>query len=103
MGEIDITSADLMKAVNPFITALYNQVPGTSMESARFKLFTKKKSPKIMALPPTYANLLQHALRAHLQVMLWKAADQQAPPTESANITHFGWEFQDGVPIPVCR
>ena len=101
MGEIDITPADLMKAVNPVITALYNQVPGTSMESARFKLFTKKKSPKIMALPPTSANLLQHALRAHLQVMLWKAADQQAPPTESANITHFGWEFQDGVPIPV--
>ena len=54
-----------------------------------------------MALPPTSANILQHALRAHLQVMLWKAADQQAPPTESTNITHFGWEFQDGVPIPV--
>ena len=39
-----------------------------------------KKSPKIQALPPTSSNLLLHVLRAHLQVMLWKAADQQAPP-----------------------
>ncbi len=54
-----------------------------------------------MALPPTSANLLQHVLRAHLQTMLWKAADQEGPPDESANITHFGWEFRDDIPVPV--
>ena len=32
--------------------------------------------------------------------MLWKAADQQGPPDESADITHFGWEIQDGIPTP---
>ena len=51
-----------------------------------------------MALPPTSTNLLHHMLRAHLQVMLWKAADHQAPPDESANITHFGWDIQDSIP-----
>ena len=73
------------------------------MGPACFKLFTKKKNktPKVMALPPTSANLLQLALRAYLQTMLWKAADHQGPPNESANITHFGWEIQDDIPIPV--
>lgn len=33
--------------------------------------------------------------------MLWKVADQQAPPEESADITHFGWKIQDGVLAPV--
>ena len=50
IGEIDITTTDLMEAVNPFVTSLYNQAPGTSMEAARFNIFSKnKKSPKIMA------------------------------------------------------
>lgn len=102
LGEVGTTQTDLMEAANPFFSALYRQLPGTSMESARFTLFTKKKkSPKVMALPPTSTNLLQHVLRAHLQCMLWKAADQQAPPDESANITHFGWEIQDTIPVPV--
>jgi len=54
-----------------------------------------------MALPPTSSNLLQHVLRAHLQIILWKAADQHSPPEESVDITRFGWEFKDGIPIPV--
>ena len=38
--------------------------------------------------------------QAHLQTMLWKAADHQGPPNESADITHFGWEIRDDIPIP---
>ena len=91
LGEVGSTQTALMEVANAFFTALYRQPLGTSMESARFILFTKKKkTPKIMTLPPTSANLLQHVLRAHLQVMLWKAADQQAPPDESSDITNFG-------------
>ena len=102
LGEVGITQAELLEAGKPFIVALYGQAPGTSMETARFNLFTKKKkSPKIMSLPPTSANLLQHLLRAHLQVMLWKAADQLGPSQESECITNFGWKIQDGIPIPV--
>ena len=77
-----------------------NFVSSASRDINGVKLFTKKKKkpPKVMALPPTSANLLQHALRAHLQTMLWKAADHQGPPNESA---HFGWEIRDDIPIPV--
>ena len=84
LGEVDATQTEVMQAGEPFFTALYGQSPGTSMESARFSLFTKKRrNPKLMTLPPTTANLLHHTLRAHLQVMLWKAANNQKPPSES--------------------
>ena len=50
-----------------------------------------------MALRPTSANFLQHALRGHLQFILWKVAS----PAVSVNITEFGWEIQNGIPVPV--
>ena len=52
----------------------------------------------------TTANMYQHVLRAHLEVMLWKAAGQLVPPadiTDSADITNDRWELKDGIPIPV--
>ena len=86
---------DLIEAAGSYFIALYGQSPGTSLQSARFQLFaSKKKSPKVMALPPTSSNLLQHALRAHLQIILWKAADQHSPPEELVDITRFGWGIQ---------
>ena len=90
LGEVDTTHTDLVEATKAFFCALYSQLPGASMGPACFKLFTKKKkkTPKVMALPPTSANLLQLALQAYLQTMLWKAADHQGPPNESADITH---------------
>lgn len=33
--------------------------------------------------------------------MLWKVANNQTPPGESADITKFGWEIQDSIPVPV--
>ncbi|MCG7883058.1 MAG: hypothetical protein JAY96_15870 [Candidatus Thiodiazotropha endolucinida] len=102
IGDVGTTRPDLMTAAMPFFIALYGQPQGTSMESVRFTLFTKKKrNPKVMSLPPTSANLMQHILRAHLQVMLWKAANCNGPPDESKDITQFGWEFRDEIPIPV--
>ena len=101
IGEISMTVAGLFRAALPFFTAFYQQLPGTSMESAHYNLFAKRKNPpKIMALPPTSANSSYHVLWAHLQVMLWKAADHQAPPSESADITNFGWDMQEGIPVP---
>ncbi len=37
-----------------------------------------------------------HILRAHLQVMLLKAADQREPPAEARDITTFGWQVAKG-------
>ncbi len=102
LGEVTATPEAILEAAKSFVIPLYGLPLGTSPESARYTLFTKnKKSPKVSILPPTSPNLLQHALRAHLQVMLWKAADQLAPPTESADITQFGWEYRDCIPVPV--
>jgi len=33
--------------------------------------------------------------------MLWKATENVAPSNEFADITAFGWEYQDGIPTPV--
>ena len=44
-----------------------------------------------MALPPTSSKRLQHTLWAHLQIMLWKAADYEGTAGELRDITNFGW------------
>ena len=53
-----------------------------------------------MALPSTPTNLFHHVW-AHLQLMLWKVADHQAPPDKSFDVTIFGLEIQHSVPVPV--
>ena len=45
-------------------------------------------------LPPTDANLQLHVLRAHLQMLLWKAADQRDPPEEARNIANCVWNIE---------
>ena len=71
------------------------------MGVARYRLYTKKsgKLLKLMSLPPTEKNLLFHILRAHLQMIRAKSADQQAPL--ELNIRHLGWDIKDGVPVPM--
>ena len=101
LGELGTTHEDPLNTATTFFLALYGQPADTSIESARFTLYTRnKKSPKVKALPPTSPNLFLHVLRAHLQTMLWKAADQQSPPDESMYITDFGWKIRDDVPVP---
>lgn len=56
---------------------------------------------KVMSLPPKFVNLLQHLLRAHIQVLLWKAVDQKAAPIESEDITNFGWDIKNDIPAPL--
>lgn len=90
LGEVDATELYLLEAAQPFVCALYGQKPGTSMESVPFALFTKKKYPKLMTLPPTTSTFLQHRLKGHLHVMLWKAADNHSPPGEGNDTTNFG-------------
>ena len=47
-------------------------------------------------LPPTDNNLQLHVLRAHLQMMLWKAADQRHPPVDTRDIRRFGSDVKEG-------
>ena len=42
--------------------------------------------------------LREHIKSAHLQAVLWKAADKINPP--ELDITKLGWTFQEGCPTP---
>ena len=70
------------------------------MAEARYKLYTQKRGKplKVMALPPTQANLCLHILRAHHAVILVKGANQQEPP--KLNLESFGWDIRNGIPVP---
>ena len=82
-GEQSANHQQLLETGRKFICSLYGVAAGESMASARYALYTKRTRGKavcVKTLPPTDANLAHHILRAHYQVMLWKAADQQTPP-----------------------
>ena len=78
LGEEGASHEDLTAVGEQFFVALYGQPSGSSMTQARYNLYTRKqgKPMRIMSLPPTYLNLFLHVKRAHLQMILWKAADQ---------------------------
>ena len=101
LGYLSATHVAIMECARKFFALFFGFEPTISMEDSRLKMFLKsKKTIKILNLPPTSTNLMLHALRAHLQVMLWKSADQPRPPPESEDITKFGWVYKDGIPMP---
>ncbi|KAK2174372.1 hypothetical protein NP493_805g00016 [Ridgeia piscesae] len=59
-----------------------------------------RKPPPLKKLPPNDANLQLHVLRAHLQMLLWKAADQRDPLEEARNIANFGWNIEGSAITP---
>ena len=53
----------------------------------------------MQGLPPTSGALEQHIRRAHLQAILWNAADDTEHP--EINVSDYGWELDDnGDPHP---
>lgn len=89
-----------MKTGEQFFSALYGHTECAPMSDVRYNLCTRKagKPLKLMALPPTEINLHLHILRAHLQTLLAKAADQSGPP--EVDLTDYGWERKDGLLLP---
>ena len=100
LGEENATENYLKKAGQEFFAALYGMSQGISMNAARHKIYTRKKGKpmRIMALPPTDANLFLHVQRAYLQMILWKVADQPGPPT--IDIGKFGWNVKEKTSSP---
>ena len=78
LGEEYVTLQDLMETSQKFFAGLYGQPLGTTMSEARYRIYSNNM--RIMALPNTEANLYLHVRGTQLQMMLWKAADQQRPP-----------------------
>ena len=82
-GEQSANNQNLLETGSKFICSLCGVTAGETMTSARYALYTKMTIGKdvcVKTLPPIDANLSYHILRAHYQVVLWKAADQQTPP-----------------------
>ena len=91
LGEEDATQHDLMEAGTAFFLTLYGHKKCASMNGARHVIYYKRKNPPpLKSLPPTNMNLALHIRRAHLQIMLWKAADKANPP--AVKITDYGWD-----------
>ena len=101
LGEEDATYSDLMETGKTFFLHLYSQKKSTSMNSARFDIYRKRKHPpSLKSLPPTDSNLSLHIQRAHLQMILWKAAGKPDPP--ALQITDYGWKVtSEGEVVPI--
>ena len=91
-GEGSAAHGDLIHCGRSFLSALYGEPKTETMNELRFNIFMKRKSgpPNIKMLPPTDANVAFHIRRAHLQTLIWKAADKQHAP--NVDVTSFGWE-----------
>ena len=101
LGQPDATHVQLKATADSFFLALYGQKNCTTMSDARAHFFRgRKKPPLLKILPPTDANLQLHVLRAHLQVLLWKAADQRDPPEETRDIANFDWSIDGSIITP---
>lgn len=84
-----------------FISSLYGGTGSTSLANLRYSIFSKKKEPpKVKSLPPTDDAAVQHIRRARLQVLIWRAADQMAPP--DTDITQYGWKIENNMLTPVA-
>ena len=95
------THAQLQETAYTFFLPLYGQKGCTTMNDARAHSYLgHKKPPPLKKFPPTDANLQLHVLRAHLQMLLWKAADQRDPPEEARNIANFGWNIEGSAITP---
>lgn len=98
----EIEEQEWMKAGMDFLSYLYSGKIVGNLSDLRCMLFSKKRDPpKIKSLPPTTQSAAEHIKRARLQVLLWRAADKTAPPAYLFNISLFGWQILDNIPVPV--
>ncbi len=100
LGERTVSLEDTISVGHKFVGVLYKgKQPHTSMNQLRHTIFmSKRDTPKIKTLAPTDAALNEYVKRAHLQTMIWKAADQTEPP--NVNIGQYGWVVTNGIPVP---
>ena len=101
LGQPGVIHAQLQETAYTFALPLYGQKGCTTTNDAHAHFYRgHKKPPPLNKLPPTDANLQLHVLRAHLQMLLWKAADQRDPPEEARNIANFGWNIEGSAITP---
>ena len=101
LKQLNVTKVQLQKTACTFFLHLYGQKSCTTMNDTRVHFYrSRKKPPQLKKLPPTDANLELHVLRAHLQMLLWKAADQRDSPVEAGDIANFAWNIEGSTITP---
>ena len=97
LEEPAISQGQLKATAGAFFMALYGQKKTDSLNTAGYKMYmSRKRPPPLKKRPPTDNNLQLYVLRAHLQIMLWKAADKRHPPVDARDIRRFGWDVKEG-------
>ena len=97
LWEPDISQGQLKATAGAFFLAIYGQKKTDSLNTARYKMYmSRKRPPPLKKLQPTDNNLQLYVLRAHLQIMLWKAADKRHPPVDARDNRRFGWDVKEG-------
>ena len=97
LREPAISQGQLKATAGTFFPTRYPQKNTDSLNTARYKMYmSRKKPPPLKKLPPRDSNLQLHVLRAHLQMMLWKAADQMHPPFDARDTRRFCWDVKEG-------
>jgi len=77
-GQPGATQAQLQETAYTFFLPLYGQKGCTTMNDTHAHFYRgHRKPPPLKKLPPTNDNMQLHVLRAHLQMLLLKAADQR--------------------------
>ncbi len=107
MGDTNVNFDTVLQQATRFMSAAYGKgtVGCTSMTDCRLKLWKSKTSKagassiKLCSLPPTTEAFTENVRRCHLQVAIWKAALDDAPP--SMDPCENGWEFNhENILIP---
>ena len=104
IDDVGTTHTELVNTVMLIFVAFYSQQTGTSLESACYNIFRKKRNPKAMALPQTSANLTQHnilGLIFKISHVVESSAYKKVLQGSQINITYFVCEFRDEIYLPV--
>ena len=80
VGQPGVTHVQLKATADSLFLPLYGQKSCTTMNDACARFYRCRKTPPLKKLPPTDVNMQLHVLRAHLQMLLWKAAYNMTHP-----------------------
>ena len=85
--EVNATLDDITAECTQFIAACYGCKNCVNMSLVHADVWSKEmakpkltKAPKLKSLPPTKAAFELHVLRAHVQTVIWKSANDSRPP-----------------------
>lgn len=100
LGNLEGSIEDALDQATKFILACYGHTACANLTEARQKVWidkvgrSKAAAPDLKSLPPTTEAFKQNALRAHLQLAIWRHAVNADPP--DLHPSSYGWSKVEG-------